>query len=62
MRTHSEQSGKEVIALDADDHLSRSMYVHFGFSDLRLLRIKPVLQMQVDRVPVRDDLLVIRAV
>ncbi len=62
MGTHSVQAGKEVIALDADDHLPRPTFIHLGFSDLRLLRIKPVQQKQVDRVQARDDLLVFHAV
>ena len=59
MSTHFAQSEKEVIALDADDHLPRPMLIHLRFSDLRLLRLQ---QMQVDRVQARDGLLVMSAV
>ena len=62
MSTHPAQSEKEVIALDADDHLPRPICIHLKLSDWRLLRIKPVQQMQLDRVRTRNGLPVIRAV
>jgi hypothetical protein len=41
------QAGKEVIALDADDHLLRPVSIRFNFSELRLFL------MQVDCVRAR---------
>ena len=48
MCTHLIQHGKEVIALDADDHLARPILIQFVFSELRLSRV------QVDRLPTRN--------
>jgi hypothetical protein len=44
MDMNIKQAGKEVIALDADDHLLRPVLIRFNFSELRLF------QMQVDCV------------
>jgi hypothetical protein len=41
------QNGKEVIALDADDHLLRPVMIRLNFSELRLF------PMQVDCVRMR---------
>ncbi len=56
MRAYFAQSRKEVIALDADDHLLRPIFMNSRYSDLRLLRIEPAQQMQVDRIQARDDI------
>ncbi len=48
MYTHLMQQGKEVIALDADDHLVRPISIRFDYSDLRLSRVL------VDRLPTRN--------
>lgn len=45
--THEE---KEVIALDADDHLMRPVLFLFDFSDLRLFQVR------VDRLKMRGRL------
>ena len=42
------QQGKEVIALDADDHLVRPVSIHSDYSDTRLSRVL------VDRLPTRN--------
>ena len=42
------QSHKEVIALDADDHLLRPASIHPSVSEMRLF------QMRADRVPTRS--------
>ncbi len=47
MNINLKQDGKEVIALDADDHLLRPVLIRFNFSELRLFL------MQVDCVRVR---------
>jgi len=44
MNMNLKQAGKEVIALDADDHLLRPVLIRFKFSELRLFH------MQVDCV------------
>ena len=48
MSTYLVQYGKEVIALDADDHLARPILIRFEFSELRLS------QVQVDRLPMHS--------
>lgn len=48
--SHTIQS-KEVIALDADDHLLRPMFIPLTVSEMRLF------QVQVNRVPARDTFL-----
>ncbi len=48
MSTYLVQHGKEVIALDADDHLARPMLIRSEFSEMRLS------QVQVDRLPTRN--------
>ncbi len=48
MFTHLMQQGKEVIALDADDHLARPISIRFDYSELRLSRVL------VDRLPTRN--------
>ena len=55
MCSHLMQQGKEVIALDADDHLARPIMIHVVFSEMRLSRV------QVDCLPTRN-LLVLCAV
>jgi hypothetical protein len=42
------QQGKEVIALDADDHLARPTLIPFKFSEMQLCRSL------VDLVPTRN--------
>ncbi len=48
MYIHFMQQGKEVIALDADDHLVRPISIRVDYSDLRLSRVL------VDRLPTRN--------
>jgi hypothetical protein len=50
MHSNYSKSGKEVIALDADDHLARPTIYHLDFSELRLVPL------QVDRLGVRPCL------
>ena len=51
MSTYLVQHGKEVIALDADDHLARPILIRFMFSETRHS------QVQVDRLPTRNPLI-----
>ncbi len=48
MFIHLMQQGKEVIALDADDHLVRPLSIRSDCSDSRLSRVL------VDRLPTRN--------
>ncbi len=48
MRTHYMQMKKEVMALDADDHLPRPISILLDYSDMRLS------QVQVDRFQSRN--------
>ncbi len=48
MCTHLVQTGKEVIALDADDHLARPISIRFDYSNVRLT------QVLADRLPTRN--------
>ena len=48
MNMQTRQSHKEVIALDADDHLQRPMTIQSSVSEERLF------QMQADRIPMRS--------
>jgi hypothetical protein len=42
------QQGKEVIALDADDHLARPILILLPFSEKQQTRV------QMDRLPTRN--------
>ncbi len=53
--THVTLQGKEVIALDADDHLAPSVLMRFDVSELRLPWV------HVDRLPSRNLLLLCAA-
>ena len=48
MSTYFVQHGKEVIALDADDHLARPILIRFVFFEMGLSHV------QVDRLPTRN--------
>jgi hypothetical protein len=48
------QPKKEVMAVDADDHLCRPLLIRFNFSEMRLSRL------QVNYVPTRVTLLFAR--
>jgi hypothetical protein len=40
MNTNLIQTGMEVMALDADDHLVRPMLIRFSVSELRLFPVR----------------------